>query len=306
MSNKNNKIYQRTGVTISNIALSLMIKKKGDRINTVQEYQEQLDVSRGTIQNAFKYLIDNKAIYLMRKGHQGSFIESIDYSKLQLLSIYNEILGIMPLPYSSTYMGFATALYKQMNNIIFNLTYVRGAETRIRMVESDACQFAIVSKFAAEESISNKKNIEIVMDFGVGSFLSKHILVFNKDINEIKSGMRVAYDKDSIDQREIVNKIINGKNVELINIRAQETMDAIKSNKIDAGIWNEDDLTLSHKEFNIVQIPETLYDEAFTIASIIIRSENDYIKNIILEKIKRDRTIEIIDAVKHNKTTSLV
>ena len=40
-------------------------------------------------------------------------------------------MGIMPLPYSQTYEGFATAIYEQLKKLKFNMAYARGAVGRI-------------------------------------------------------------------------------------------------------------------------------------------------------------------------------
>ena len=52
-------LFQKTGVAIGQLALDLLSRNEGERIPTVSEYQEKFGVSRGTIQNAFKYLKDN-------------------------------------------------------------------------------------------------------------------------------------------------------------------------------------------------------------------------------------------------------
>ena len=41
----------------------------------------------------------------------------------------------MPLPYSRTYEGFATAIYEQLKEYRFNMAYARGAVGRIQLVE---------------------------------------------------------------------------------------------------------------------------------------------------------------------------
>src|SRR5699024_12877675 len=46
-------------------------------------YQEEYGVSRGTIQNAFRYLKEAGAVELVSHGHMGTYIEKIDYVKLQ-------------------------------------------------------------------------------------------------------------------------------------------------------------------------------------------------------------------------------
>ena len=55
-------LYQKKGVTISNVASSLLSRNTGDRIPSISYYQEEYGVSRGTIQNAFRYLKEAGAV----------------------------------------------------------------------------------------------------------------------------------------------------------------------------------------------------------------------------------------------------
>ena len=64
MSEEKNILYQKIGVTISNLALNLLSKNVGDRIWPISQYQEEFGVSRGTMQNAFRYLEEKGAVVL--------------------------------------------------------------------------------------------------------------------------------------------------------------------------------------------------------------------------------------------------
>ena len=112
-------LYQKKGVTISKLALNLLSKDVGDRIAPISYYQEEFQVSRGTMQNAFNYLKDIGAVTLAHHGHQGTYIEALDYVKLQENCLQQEIMGIMPLPYPQTYEGFATAIYEQLKTVSY-------------------------------------------------------------------------------------------------------------------------------------------------------------------------------------------
>ena len=125
MSEEKNILYQKIGVTISNLALNLLSKNVGDRIWPISQYQEEFGVSRGTMQNAFRYLEEKGAVVLERHGYQGTYIKDLNHTKLQENCLLQQILGIMPLPYSRTYEGFATAIYEQLSKVHFNMAYAR-------------------------------------------------------------------------------------------------------------------------------------------------------------------------------------
>ena len=49
-------LYQKKGMTVSKLALSLLAKDVGDRLAPISWYQEEFQVSRGSMQNAFSFL----------------------------------------------------------------------------------------------------------------------------------------------------------------------------------------------------------------------------------------------------------
>lgn len=296
-----NILYQKIGVTISKLALSLLSKNQGDRIQSISQYQEEFGVSRGTIQNAMNYLKETKAVILVSRGHLGTYIEWMDYAKLQECCLAKGLMGIMPLPYSVTYEGFATAMYEQLKNFRFNMAYARGAVGRMELVESGAYQFAVCSLYAAEHEIKNGRNIEIVLNFGAGSFLSQHVLLMrDQSQSSITDGMRVAYDSDSLDQSQITKNLVKGKHVELVNIRTQQTVTALLEGTIDAGIWNYDDIVGNRyvDNLHVVFLNPTEYSDVFSTAVLVIGKNKSYLKKILEKNISVATTLNIQNKVK--------
>jgi hypothetical protein len=173
-----NELYQKTGIAVTRLAQDFLSRKVGDRILSISEYQEKFQVSRGTVQNSLNYLKERGAVSLISRGHMGTFIEKLDYHRLQECSFNKEILGSMPLPYSLCYQGLATALYQLMKPYAFNLVYARGSGSRMKLLSSDVCQFAVCSLYAAEEAIGSNADIEIALDLGPGTYLTRHVMIF--------------------------------------------------------------------------------------------------------------------------------
>ena len=275
-------------------------KNVGERIQSISRYQEEFQVSRGTIQNAICYLKEVRAVELVSCGHLGTFIEKIDYEKLQECCLTQGLMGIMPLPYSLIYEGMATAMYEQLKDLRFNMAYVRGAIGRIELVESGAYHFAIGSQFAVEHEIQCGREIEAVFNFGVGSYLSKHVLLLrDHGKNGITEGMRVAYDSESLDQSCLTTNIVKGKKVELVNMRTQQTITALLDGNIDAGVWNYDDVLENHclDDLKVVFLTESEYNEKFSTAVMVIRKNNKYLKKILEKNISVSKTLEILSDV---------
>ncbi len=294
------KLFQKLGLIVLKIARDFLVKEVGDKINSIRSYQEEYSVSRGTIQNALGYLIEVKAIEIINRGVKGSYITKIDYTKLQELSGLKNIQGIMPLPYSLRYQGLATALYLEMSSFDMNLVYCRGSHSRIRLVEDGIYQFAICSKTAAIEAINQGAKVELAIELAPQSYLSKHILVFREGEElDSKNVLRVAYDKDSLDQSKIIDGIFaEKKNVEFIEMKTHQTINNLITEVIDVGIWNYDDLqSIQNKNISIkmLDLTEDMLD--FSRAVVVVQKGDVGFKNLIRKYITSKKTKIIQDDV---------
>lgn len=270
-------LYQRLGVAVNRLAQDFLSRKVGDRIPPISEYQEMLQVSRGTVQNSLNYLKEKGAISLVSRGHLGTFIEKMDHRCLQECSFRKELLGAMPLPYSACYQGLATALYKVLSPLSFNLVYARGAESRLRLIASGVCQFVVCSRYAVQAAVDDGQNVEIVADLGAGSYLSRHVLVMrDAGAKRITSGMRVAYDRASLDQRHLTELACAGvEDVQFVEIYAHQTIAAIRSGQIDAGVWNLDEILESgYEDLHLIPMDDIVDVSPFTSAVVVIE-KND-------------------------------
>lgn len=302
-----NELYQKTGIAVNCLAQDLLTRKKGDRIPSISEYQEKLGVSRGTIQNGLNYLKERRAVTLMSRGHMGTFIEFLDYRRLQECSFNKEILGSMPLPYSLCYQGLATALFQLMSPYAFNLVYARGSGSRMKLLTSGMCQFSVCSLYAAEEAVRADDGIEIAMDLGPGTYLTQHMLVF-RDAGKkaIESGMRVAYDRDSMDHRHLTELMVGEvPNVSLIQMKAHQTVKAIQSGQVDAGIWNLDGiLEAGYTDLNMVPIPITSETAKYSSAAFVVCKENQEIAQLLRQAIRPETVRQIQQAVRDGRMDS--
>lgn len=297
------KLYQKSGFIIGFLAQELMEKDVGDRILSISEYVDKYQVSRGTIQNAFAFLKNNKAISLRSRGHLGTYVDNIDYLLLQQCSIKDSLLGSMPLPYSALYEGFATALYHELSSFRFNMAYIRGAETRIRLVVQGAYDFAVCSEYAARHAIEKREPIKILMNFGDQTYLSRHVLVLkDENAHDIQDGMRVAYDSNSYDQKNITMQLTKGKNIQLVEMRSNQTILAISKSEIDAGIWNYDEVVeQGYQNLNIVEIDDKVNTEFFSKAVIVISNKEKALENMLMKFISPERVRQIQSDVKTGK-----
>lgn len=293
-------LYQKTGLTVSRIAEDLLYRNVGDRIPSVSEYMDQFKVSRGTIQNGLAYLKEQEAVTFVNKGHMGRYILTINRRRLQELTLAKELLGSMPLPYSKTYQGLATALYELLSPFSINLVYARGAEGRLKLVESGALHFTVCSRYAALQAEHQQKNLMIAVDLGPGTYLSRHVLIFgNREISAIQPGMRVAYDRDSIDQSKITELVTrNIPDVTLVEMRTHQTVSAIRKGIIDAGVWNLDQiLEAKYDDFGIVTLDHAEYTDAFSSAVMVVRKDDEPLRQLLQRHVLPERLRSTQEAV---------
>ena len=279
------------------IAYDLLSQKAGDRVRPMIEYHQLIGVSSGTVKNAFDYLEKTGAASFSRHGHEGSYIKALDYRKLQGCCTKKEILGIMPLPYSRRYEGLASAFYDQLSDLSFNMAYARGAQSRVRLVDSRTCHFAITSRYAALELIQEGMNVKVSLDLGPESYLSSHVLVMRRGNDRIRKGMRVAYDENSLDQKSITLAVTASVPVEFVSLRTQQTVSALLEGRIDAGVWNYD-AVMDHpalQELSVIQLPRQQYTDSFTSAVVVIHKDNWTLDRLLTSRITKEETMRMID-----------
>ncbi len=294
-------LYQKIGVAVHRLAQDLLARQEGERIPPISEYQEKLQVSRGTIQNGLNFLKESGAVSLVSRGHLGTFIERMDYRRLQECSFSKELMGTMPLPYSLCYQGLATALYHALSPYAFNLLYARGAESRLKLLTAGVCHFTVCSRYAAEEAIRRHTDVEIAVDLGPGTYLTSHVLVFREaGKTAIESGMRIGYDRASVDHRHLTELICAGvRGVKLVEMRAHQTIRAIQDGQIDAGVWNLDDIMESgYKGLNVVPIRQSTDFSAFSSAVLVIRRGDESIAQLLRQSVRLSAVQRTMSAVR--------
>ncbi|WP_188204287.1 GntR family transcriptional regulator YhfZ [Desemzia incerta] len=299
--------YQKKGLAIEQIAAELFLLSKNDKLPIISELQEKYELSRGTVQNALSFLKEVKAIETESRGHLGTYIKEIDYQILQSYVVKNQLTATMPLPYSKLYEGFATGLYLAFKegDIKLNMVYIRGSEDRIDAVKKGLYDMAVVSRFAAEHEIKINKTIDIALKFGPKSYLSEHVLLLaSKEHQSITDGMRVGIDRDSLDHLMLTNEHIKGKEVELVEVPANQLIYALRENQIDAGIWNYDEIVdKNYEDLNVQFIPLKEEHKAMNEAVIICRKENLVIESICKKNIVIRKMLDIQNKIKNGQMT---
>lgn len=301
----NKDFYQKTGMAIEKIANELYVLKKGDRVPSISDFQKQFSISRGTVQNALNFLKDEGAMITKSRGHMGTHIEEIDYTVLQKYVTTNQLAGTMPLPYSKLYEGLATGLYLAFleEEAKLNIAYIRGSEERIYMIENHLLDFAVLSRFAAEDMITKGKEIEIVLSFGPHSYLSRHVLLFRPGLDlSLKDGLRVGIDNDSLDHAFLTNQVVKDYDVELVELPGSQLIHLLRNYRIDVAVWNYDEvLDKNIEDIQFMELPaEHQYDQIGE-AVIVCHQQNTLISSILKRILSVKEVRSIQEEVKNNK-----
>ncbi|OTO72493.1 MULTISPECIES: GntR family transcriptional regulator YhfZ [Enterococcus] len=291
------EFLKKKGIVVNYLASDLLQKKKGDRVLSVSEYQRKFEVARGTVQNAWTFLKEIEAIKVKSHGHLGTFIEEIDYSILQEYALSDTILGTMTLPYSRLYEGLATGIYEvfKENNIKLNLAYIRGSKERVRSIANKTYRFAVVSKFAAEQAISNGEPIDVTLNFGKHSYLSEHVLLFrDKDQKKIEKDMKIAIDYSSIDQQMLTKTIIKDEQVKYVEMQGHQIISSLQNGQIDAGIWNFDEIRdKNHQGLYHVPLTESEMEQNMSTSVIITHKEDTSMRAFFQKSVDKEKILSI-------------
>ncbi|GBU10396.1 transcriptional regulator [Erysipelotrichaceae bacterium] len=297
--------FQKKGTAIKQLAEVLIVMQPGEKLPIVSVLQENLGISRGTVQNALQFLKDQDAIVLVSRGHLGNYLTSINHRILQQYAGTDELFGTMPLPYSRIYEGLATALYDTLNaqGVRLNMAYIRGSNDRLQSVVRGMYQFAIVSKYAARRSIEMGESLKIIADLGKYSYLSQHILLLkNPNATTIVAGDRVGIDMSSIDQKELTHILTANTKVSYINLPGHQLIHEIELGRIDAGVWNYDEIIeKNYEHLNYQLISDMAISEEVSTA-VIVCNQSDILVQTVLEKnIDTIKILQIQQDVKKGK-----
>lgn len=295
-----NEIINKTDFVKAEISRELMLLNVGDKLRPVSDYQYDFKVARGTIQKAIQSLCDDKTIQLDSNGRNGSLITFIDYVKLQHNFIDGPIIGALTIPSTIVPQGLITALNRAFEPLECDLIYARKSETRLQMLSTDKCQFVVCSLYSAKKYLKRYRDLKILFNFGPYTYMSEHVLVFHdKNAKKITSGMKVGYDPTSLDNKDIIDYIVSKTSkVELVPIKARNTIKLLKEGYIDVGLWTKDDIiddTLG------VEMINSSYIMDFTTAVLIIRSKDTFTESLLNKYIDPSEIIKVQYQVKNKQ-----
>lgn len=298
-------LLSKNGKVVTELARIFLEIENGDRIYTVTELCDMFQEPRGTIQNAIKTLQTSNAVQIESKGIKGSYLVSKNVRLLLSIAGIESLVGTMPLPYSKRYEGLATGLISALENsysIPSMMSYVRGAKNRIGLVLEGRYDFAIVSKYAAEEFMKKDDRVTIIKEFGKETYCSAHAIIFHdKNATSIKDGMRIGIDADSVDQSNLTKAVCKGYNVNFYPVSYNTLLEKVVEGTLDATVWNIDEVIGQTKKINYIKISEENQDD--TNAVIVTSKSRKEVCSLLMKLIDVEQVLKIQKLVMEGKIT---
>jgi DNA-binding transcriptional ArsR family regulator len=230
----------RAGEASMQIGRRLIAAEPGDRLPTVSQLAGELGTGVGTVQRALAILTGSGLVELDPRGKRGTYVRAVDRPGLWRASGQGLLIGLMPLPYTRRYEGLATGLRAELERLAvpFSLAFMSGSRVRMEAMGSGQ-QFAVVSRLSAERALAEKRPITVCGDFGPGSYVGRHALVWATRARRRKP--RIGIDLNSDDQVELARREF-GDGAEYIDVPYLQVLEHLRARRFDVTIWATDAL----------------------------------------------------------------
>jgi DNA-binding transcriptional ArsR family regulator len=272
----------RAGAAAVGLARMLLVEHPGSRLPTVSEYAARLGVGLGTVQRALRMLEEGGAVELEARGRLGTYLTAIDRARLWEMSQSGLLLGLMPLPYTRRYEGLATGLRASMSEleIPFSIAFMSGADTRVKALEP-AGSFAIVSKLAARRMRERGRPVKEAIDFGPGSFVEGHCLVWAPRARRRRP--RIGIDLQSLDQVEFARREF-GEGADLVDVPYLQVVEQLRAGAFDVTVWARDALRdIGDLEITDFSSPASREAEPLNTSAVVVTDSEDALTAALLE-----------------------
>ncbi len=264
-----NNFLLKNRLVVLKLARDFWITEPGDKLNTIDYYVNEFNVSRGTIQAAMQFLIEKNCIETSFRGQLGTFLLRKNAAKLWEQTGYGSLLGCMPLPIQLLAAGLSTGICANMKekNISFNCVFVQGANLRFEGLNRKRFDFVVASRLtekvlSEDYALVKYSNIRVAMDLPGPLYTGKYVILFaDQTKSEVEDGMSVAVDPNSLDQMYLTKKLCEGKkrivykNVTYIGTRA-----SVLKGKADFTITRTDNI--GNLISRCVSLPEDIIEDS--------------------------------------------
>lgn len=286
-----NPAFSEESSSLAAIARDLLMRRPGDRIPTVAEYQERLGVGSGTVQSRLRTLATIGAIRVRPRGHRGTVLVSRSLPELWSLAQNGPVSGILPLPEALEPVSLAAVLRRafQRLQIPLELLYLHGSATRIDLVRRGRAHFTVVSRPAAEHEGAGTADW-LWRDFGAESYhrADSMVVLLGPKVASGARIKRVGIDPSSHDHSLLTRLEFPGTEHEHVPMPHTRLPGAVAEDRIDAAVWLQTTLAIPLSAVGIVTRPlrvaeAMVANEALGHAVLIAPIESDGVVTVLRE-----------------------
>jgi hypothetical protein len=233
--NRDSALLSRAGSAAASISAHLLSLSPGDRLPAVADLARTLGVGINTVQRALAVVQAEAGVTLDTRGRHGTYLVDLDRVRLWQLAGHDQLLGLMPLPYSRRYEGLATGLLHVMQTIGIpsSLGFLPGARRRLDAIERGE-SFAVISGLAFEQSRREGRAVIAAVEMGRGSYVTSHGVIRRRE--PARGRLRVGIDPDSIDQT-LLSRAEFGDRATYRPMGYMHIVEAVRRNLLDAAVW---------------------------------------------------------------------
>jgi hypothetical protein len=297
--------FLKNRLVVMKLARDLLVTELDERLQTIDYYVERFSISRGTVQAAMMFLIEQGCITTQFRGHLGTYLLTKNNDNLWEYSGFGTLSCAMSLPLNDLASGLATGVCDCMQaaNIAFNCVFIQGSRTRLNGLSQGKYDFIIASNLTKhvilEKSVEEKggrakiqtnySNIEKVMELHGCSYSGRYALLFaDPSKTEVEDGMTVAVDPTSVDQLYLTKVLCKNKsNIKFNELTYINTRHSVKNMESDVTVTRMDviesldpDLRDHTKELRLPNYSRKEID-AFTVPVILALKDNYGMKNLL-------------------------
>ena len=282
-------------LAVMRLSRDLLSTKLDEQLKTVDYYEEALSVSRGTVQKAMQFLIEQRCIETQFRGHLGTYLLMKDEKKLWEFSGFGVLSGSMPLPLNNLSAGLATGICDcmKLSKTPFNFVFVQGSRTRMNGLQLGKYDFIVASRLTESVLRKSFEDIECVMELPGCTYGGRYVLLFaDPKQKTVEDGMTIAVDPTSVDQFYLTQELCKGKKrIRYFETTYVDTRYSVKRGEADVTVSRLDvleyfEMGSEHvKELNIPGFTKKEVD-AFTNSMILARKDNYGLKEILQQVLR--------------------
>jgi hypothetical protein len=281
----------RAGVVSQELARRFITLEPGDRLPTIAELAAELKTGISTVQRGLALLTEAGLIELDPRGKRGTFLRDLDHPGLWRASQPHLLLGLMPLPYTRRYEGLATGLRADLERLAvpFSLAFVSGARVRLDAALAGQ-QFAVVSRLAAERAQEEGLEIEIGVDFGSGSYVEGHALVWRSRRRPRRP--RVGIDFQSYDQRALA-EFEFGERASYVDTPYLQVVERLRMKEFDVTVWAVDALKALPEGLEVSELGSAAELDGANTAAVVATRRQSALAELLRRGLDGARILEV-------------